>query len=177
MSPESLRLYRRLGAREMIALVDRAEHATVDTIQMGNIPIVDQSEGYGALLQHCCTPASVSRKQRALEATLDGATTTACRTHAPLSSRASSDAGDSDVDEEPDLSPLVASSAVGRQVLVPAALWPTYACNELAGRGWVARVLRCNNLGVAKVRFLRATTARGLPYADADLQLTALEPI
>jgi hypothetical protein len=76
----------------------------------------------------------------------------------------------------PDLTPLTAANCDGRRVLVPAHVWPSYSCDEHAGRGWEAVVLR-HSQRAATVRFLHAATARGIPYEDAQLQLTVLNPI
>jgi hypothetical protein len=76
----------------------------------------------------------------------------------------------------PDLTPLTSLNACGRRVLVPARVWPSYPCDEHDGRGWEAIILR-NTQRAATVRFLHATTPRGMPYEDAQLQLCALHPL
>ena len=50
LSPDSLRLYRRLGTQESVRWVDAAEQARVDTLQQTNVPAVDSCEAFGALL-------------------------------------------------------------------------------------------------------------------------------
>lgn len=85
-----------------------------------------------------------------------------------------------DVDDavpSPDSSPLSASTCVGRRVLVPHSVYPTYSCTENNGRGWSAVILQCSRGDAATVHFTEATTPRGLPYADVQLQLSALTPI
>ena len=60
-------------------------------------------------------------------------------------------------------------------MLVPRELWPDYTCEENQGLGWSALVVGMKK-DAATVAFLNATTPRGLPYADADLLLSALQP-
>lgn len=67
---------------------------------------------------------------------------------------------------------LGVASDVGRVVLVPHTLWPTYPCNEQDGRGWLAVVRqvyaqkRC-----VTVRFLKVIAA------DEHLRVDVLEPV
>ena len=77
----------------------------------------------------------------------------------------------------PDLSPLAASTCVGRRVLVPHSTYPSYVCDEQGGRGWSAIILSCTRAGVATLRYTDAATARGVPYEDVSLQLAALTPL
>ena len=72
--------------------------------------------------------------------------------------------------------PLAPLIAAGRDVLVPAALWPDHACTEHEGRGWSARVLQLKR-GAAQLRFAHLL----LPNGRRDkgtywLDVTALEP-
>ena len=66
---------------------------------------------------------------------------------------------------------------IGGRVLVPRAVYPTYACDENGGEGWTAFFLRCSRTGAAALRFTDATTTRGIPHEDVELQLSALAPI
>ena len=75
-----------------------------------------------------------------------------------------------------DLRPLTRANAVGRQVLVPAAVWPGFDCTECDGRGWRASIVRVSP-GGAWVHFVAARTPHGRPYADAELELSALKPL
>ena len=176
VSPESLRLYRRLGTQQMVDWVDRAQHVTVDTVQLANVPIVDGSEGFGALLQHCDT--RLEQREARLRAEL----------HRPphaAPTRDSADAPASDDEEEevaettplPDDRPLTQNNAPGRRVLVPRSIWPNYPCEEHNSAGWEASVKRMTTENGALVSFLHATTARGIPYEDVVLQLGVLSPL
>ena len=76
----------------------------------------------------------------------------------------------------PDPRPLTRANAVGRHVMVSRASYPLYDCAEFEGRGWRAVVIRLV-VGGAAVEFLFARTALGRPYAPAELQLDALQPL
>ena len=79
--------------------------------------------------------------------------------------------------EAADLSPLDAASCAGRRVLIARAMWPSFSCDENEGRGWTGRIVSCTRGGAATIKFLEATTARGIPYQDVTVLLSALEPI
>ena len=143
-----------------IDCVDRAEKATIDALQSANVPKVCNSEGNVAL--HLAFGGRISARARAVL-----------------------DAADNAEDEEapgatatapPDLSPLSQHNCVGRRVLVPCNVWPAERCDENNGQGWSARVLDHRH-GVVTIHFINATTARGLPYENVQLQLTALRPL
>jgi hypothetical protein len=68
------------------------------------------------------------------------------------------------------------ANAAGRKVLVPRAVWPDYTCDENGGTGWTALIIHAG-ADAATVAFVSATTPRGLPYANEDLQLSALRPL
>ena len=75
------------------------------------------------------------------------------------------------------MSPLIASTAVGRRVLVlRESTWPTYGCEEHGGLGWEA-IVKSVVRGNAKVHFLYATDSQGRPYADENLQFEVLRPL
>ena len=63
-----------------------------------------------------------------------------------------------------------------RRVLVPHETWPSYECLEHNGTGWEALIEKVAR-GNARVRFLYATTARGVRYAESDLELSVLRPL
>ena len=75
-----------------------------------------------------------------------------------------------------DTRPLTDENAVGRDVLVPARVWPTYECDEQGGLGWTARIVSVSG-GVAVIEFNTHTTARGKKYMPIRLQLSVLQPI
>ena len=54
-------------------------------------------------------------------------------------------------------------------VLVPASTWPTYACNENDGQGWLAKVVS-NHGAAVRVCFETACTANNRPYEDVRLE-------
>ena len=152
MNPESLRAYARHGQSLHVNCVDQAEHALIDTIQSANVPRVCNTEGNAAL--HLAYAPTISARAQAVLDAMDAAP----------------------VAPPPDTSPLVASTCAGRRVIVPHAVYPTYACAENGGQGWSAVILQCCR-EVATVHFTEAATARGLPYADVQLQLGALRPV
>ena len=59
---------------------------------------------------------------------------------------------------------------------IPRRCWPTYACDELDGKGWEGEILDYN-APFARVHFLHATTPRGLAYEPAELKLSILSPL
>jgi hypothetical protein len=161
-NPESLRAYARHGQSLHINCVDEAEHAIIDTIQSANVPKVCNTEG-NAALHLTFAPTISTRVQAVLDAAdvgVPGAAPAALTPASPV----------------PDSTPLTPLNCCGRHVLVPAHVWPSYPCDEHDGRGWEAIVLR-NTQRAATVRFLHATTSRGMPYEDAQLQLSALHPL
>ena len=173
LSPESLRLYRRLGTSEVIAWVDSAERANVDTIQQGNVVTVDNSAAFGALFQTVQSGAP-STKPKQLQCALDQATMLiAPQSGSPPAGSSHSESSD---DDEPDDTPLTPSNCAGRRVMVPASLWPSYPCREHGGTGWAARVVRSTRHG-ALIRFLYARTSTGRPYDAVELQLGSLTPL
>jgi hypothetical protein len=158
MNPESLRAYARHGQSLHINLVDQAEKAVIDAVQSGTTPRVCSSEGNSAI--HLAFGGAISaRAQAVLDAADDAETTTGIM-----------------VDDAADSSLLDATTCVGRLVLIPRALWPADTCTEHGGRGWAARIIT-QVRGVVHLRFQHATTARGIPFQDVTLQLSAVEPL
>ena len=153
--PDSLRAYARHGQSLHIDCVDRAERAIIDAIQSASVPKVCSTEGAAAL--HMAFGGRLSARSRAVLEAAD-------------------EDDDGGVPEVADTSPLAPLVAVGRRVLVPRALWPSYPCDENDGRGWTAHVVACAPNGTATVRFRHAATARGVPYADVSLVLHSLAP-
>ena len=154
-SPESLRAYARHGQSLHIRSVDLAERATIDTVQMANVPRVCNTEGATALHLEFAQP--ISPRARAV---LDAADDAIAHTPAPIAA---------------DSTPLHANTCVGRRVLVPAPLWPDLACTENGGAGWTA-IIVASSRGAVTAHFTDALTARGLPYADVRLQLASVTP-
>ena len=159
MNPESLRIYARHGSSLHIDLVNKAEKAVVDAIQSASVPKVCNSEGNAAL--HVAFGGAISRRARAVLDAADDATV------------------DDDGEEKAppsDLSPLTPENCVGRRVLVPRRIWPSYRCDENGGRGWTACVVQQHATDVT-LHFVHATTARGIPYEDVRLQLSSVQPL
>lgn len=173
-SEESLKLYRRIGDSKAIRLCDQAEKAVVDRVDMTSIPIVDESEGFAALHEHYSN-ASLAERERLLVSRATGKK----RARDPASG-ASEEADEDDNAQIPpasDLSPLRLDNATGRRVLVlRAATWPSYDCDEHGGLGWEATIQSVAR-GSARVHFLYAATTRGLPYADENLTFKVLRPL
>ena len=75
-----------------------------------------------------------------------------------------------------DTSPLTAANAMGRRVLVPRDIWPTYSCSEHGGAGWEARVVSATRVS-AVVCFAQARDRHGRPYPNERLPLHVLQPL
>ena len=79
----------------------------------------------------------------------------------------------------PPLEALTLANAVGRHVLVPRTLWPTYPCEECGGHGWLANVVQVyprTRKPAARVEFTYARDEHGLPYRTETLELSKLQP-
>ena len=155
VSPDSLRLYRRLPPSDFALWGRKARAATVDGTQMPNVPIVEGSEGFAALQQEVSRDTTEEVRQ-AIQAAHDN----------PVGGRRA----------ERTPAPLTPQNAVGRRALAPHAMWPDYTCAEHQGKGWEVIILKLQD-SVATIAFLYATTARGLPYEDVQVQLDALAPL
>ena len=176
-SADSLKTYRRLGVERNVAYTDAAERAVVDTMQSGNIPIIDSSRGF-ALLQEeansrrCSPSARFSRAPSPLQQT-----TTTPRIQQPADHTAPSPATPP-LPSRPKR--LVPGEAVGRIARVPRRCWPSYACHELNGRGWQVSILderTTSGRPEALVAFSSARSANGAPYQPVWLALRVLSPM
>ena len=166
LNPESLRAYARLGTSKFITWVDAAERAVVDSVQTANIPKCNLCEGFAGL--HLEFGRTLGDRAQAILEAEDEAEADPSPAAAPPPP------------PPPDLRPLTASNCVGRRVLVPAALWPSFQCSENEGAGWSAMVTRWDARSSppgAVVAFTDAVDARGLSYEDVTLQLGALRPL
>ena len=76
------------------------------------------------------------------------------------------------------VTPLTGENAVGRRVLIPAEVHPTYACTEHNGTGWEALVMSATSL-TAVVRLIgpQRLTADGRRYEDERLPIGTLVPL
>ena len=72
-----------------------------------------------------------------------------------------------------ELSALVQQPSAGDELVVPCSVWPTHACGELDGAGWVVTVVGATRK-TAEVRFAHATTRDGRRYENVRLPLAAL---
>ena len=150
---------------------------------MANVPIVDNMEGlaavevqYGRGTCHRRIPDRQTREVAPLPRSARVCAPTAARAKAHDSS--SEDDALEEEDETagghrplPPNVPLSASNARGVQLVCPAALWPTFECTELHGEGWRCQVASIPAAGTARVKFLRAVDARGIPYEDVYVSL------
>ena len=74
---------------------------------------------------------------------------------------------------------LTLANALGRDVLVPRAMWPDYPCEECGGEGWLAQVVRvrvCTRGVAALVEFRHVCDEHGRRFANEWLELCLLEP-
>ena len=185
LNPESLRAYSRLGMSKFITWVDAAEKTVVDAVQTANLCMYDNCEGFAGL--HIEFGRQIGARAQAIldaaddaEATPAAETTTRARgpTTTPMAAVQAAPPPSPPLPPA-DLRPLTMANCEGRHVLVPAHLWAAYPCDENGGRGWTGNIVRASNRGTAAVTvaFVSATTARGLPYEDVQLELRVLEPI
>jgi len=65
-----------------------------------------------------------------------------------------------------------AGGAIGQRVLVPATVYPQYACSEQGGRGWEGLIISRRH-DHAQIRFLHATGEDGAAYEPVRLQHSA----
>ena len=150
----------RATASRCTSTVNRAEKAVIDAVQSGNVPRTCNSEGAVAL-----NVAFGRRISARAQAILDAADEEETATGRPPP------------EPPPDLTPLQNNQqCVGRRVLVPHALWPTYPCDENGARGWTAHIFSYSR-DIAKLRFASACDDRGLPYPDELLQIGDIVPI
>ena len=199
MSPSSLMAYRRMGLAEREHHINRASRANVNAIQTANVPRVAGDEGYARLLAGLSeAPALAQRfagatadnsawadddaetestRQRARHGTAAAPAARRCGGAITNSAAAAPTAAEpSRFEESENALPLLPGPCVGRHVLVPRSLWPTYACDEFNGRGWEATV-RSASTSSAVVRFVRAVTRRGGAYEDVRLPIDMLVPL
>jgi hypothetical protein len=77
----------------------------------------------------------------------------------------------------PEPTQLTTANCVGRHVLCPKQMWPSWPCSEHGGTGWEAVVEQVNrDRGTVQVRFV-APTSRTRRWRPMWLQLRSLLPI
>ena len=170
MCPESLHVYRRLGTLQNADWVERAANARVDTIQSGNAPRVSNDESWGELFRE----TNSRTRGSPLMQDWASAKADAAAPKRPLAAAARPTVAHAPAPAA--VPPLTAASTVGCRALVPAAVYPQYACSERGGAGWECLVISATGVS-AVVRFLYDRTADGRPYADERLPLSALQPL
>ena len=182
-SPESLKIYRRVGCTENAFWCDRAEKAVVDSTQLTSVPKTDCMEGLAAVSiaygrGECArhvpnrVPGEVAPPPPALARRCNAPP--AAPPRARLQDAGSSSSESSSEDEAQEGEPLCAANVRGARVLCPARLWPGLQCNERGGDGWACRVVSLPARTVARIHFTRARDERGIPYEDAYVQLDEL---
>ena len=169
-SEQSLRVYARIGTNLHIEWTDKAAQANVDAVQVGNLPRLDNSTEYAALLNGNLSDAPLPRSRpvaasAGLAARRVSATATVRRTPALPQNQLA-----------PLPRPRSTRFAVGDYAMVPRAVYPTYTCREYEGTGWEVRIERRRG-DSALVTFTRATRANGGGYVPVWLQLRALQPL
>ena len=180
MCPESLHVYRRLGATMHKSWIDKASAALVDTMQCGNAPRVDHDASAAELFTYMGNTARQSQTMRDYDDIVAGGDPPTPQPP-PTAQRAQTAAGPAPLPATPDvpaanLTPLAQANAVGRRVLVPADIYPQYKCSEHQGRGWDGLVMTASAHTV-KVRFTSARTVDGRPYEDERLPMSLLLPL
>lgn len=175
MCPESLLVYRRLGASTNGGWIDKASVALVDTLLCNNAPRVDHDASAAELF----TYMGNNRTMRGFDDAAAGGNPRAPPT--PPAPQAQAAATPAPLPAPPNapaanLTPLAQANAVGRRVLVPADIYPQYKCSEHQGRGWEGLVM-ATSAHTAKVHFTSARTVDGRPYADERLPMSLLLPL
>ena len=179
-SEQSLRDYGRLGTSQSIRWCDAAEKAVVDAMTTANIPTISNEAMFAELQQFANHPRAKSIE--ALAEAADGAVSTPAAGRSPRKPRRQAASPDETLPDglptpARDTRPLTLASAKGRCVLVPAHIWPQYACIEQGGQGWLAKVTAVHREDNAvTVRFLYARRTNGKEYDPERLQLALLEP-
>ena len=164
------------GATSNGAWIEKVSLASVDSMQSANAPRVDHDASAAELFAYMSNGANSRQSPLMREWTEETnppdpqAARTPPRRQAPVTTAPAPAAA------APNLQPLSQANAVGRRVLVPADVYPTYRCSEQQGRGWECTVMTASSL-TAKVRFNTARTSDGRPYADERLPLALLQPM
>ena len=188
MCPESLHVYRRMGTGEHERLIRGAQHVVVDGIQATNAPRVLADQGYAQLFSH------VSHATAALTATAADAFAAAQvgedrdATLDPTFHLRATAAGPPEPPALPN--PRAAPTARTRplpqpidepaappreRVLVPAAIWPDYPCDENGGLGWDAEVVSASAT-TALIEFTNARSADRRQFQRVRLTRASLRP-
>ena len=172
MCEASLHVYRRLGSAEHEANFRLATRANVDSIQAANVVHVVGDQAAAALMRDLNNAPDRTAAIDAFAAARDG------RAPPPPVAAAVPQAAvpAAAAPPPPDPRPLTRANAVGRRVLVPATMWPTYQCREHGGHGWEATIVSSTN-STAVVQFVFHRTRNGRPYANERVPITNLVPL
>ena len=178
MCPESLHVYRRMGTAEHAQWIARAAAADVDVLQSGHAPRISGDDAYASVFRMAngrnrdqrammadWAEASAGQAEDGRGAAMTGGPRVATRAHAAAAAA-------------PAIAPLTKDNAVGRRVLIPAEVHPTYACTEQNGAGWEALVMSATSV-TAVVRLIgpQRLAADGRRYEDERLPIETLVPL
>ena len=129
------------GATSNGAWIEKVSLASVDSMQSANAPRVDHDASAAELFAYMSNGANSRQSPLMREWTEETnppdprAARTPPRQQAPVITAPAPAAA------APNLQPLSQTNAVGRRVLVPADIYPTYRCSEQQGRGWECTVM------------------------------------
>jgi hypothetical protein len=189
-TPESLKLYGILNDESYADLVDCAGTADVSSVRTNALPRAEMLDAAGRF--------------HAARASLDAAAKSA-QAKKPADDTADSDeseaaASSSDDDSPPPIQPpppkrrrsgrqsttpavapappppLTIANALGRQVMVPASIWPDEPCHEHDGQGWQATITQVDRrLGAVFIKLLQARNAQGRRFVGNWLMLDTVK--
>ena len=172
MCPESLHIYRRMTGKEHETHIRNGLSANVDLIQSANVVKVDGGAGVAKLnsaFGSAILEKAVKAEFDAAKAVTPKAVARAVKAE-PVAKQSKAVVSDA---PPPDLSPITPLNAAGRRVMIPRAVFPSYACTECDGLGWEAKVLTATAV-TAIVRHVHAKTPDGRPYEEMRLQMASL---
>ena len=179
-SAESLKLYAILNDNTYADLVDSAANANVASVRTASLPRSEMLDAAHTFR------ASQSRLQAAADQAAARAPADDNDSELELSSDDEAEAPPSPpvkrrrtraaaTQDAAPPEPLALRNALGRQVLVPASLWPDYSCSEHEGAGWSAVVRQVERRASAVlVSFSHARDSQGRAYPDEWLELASL---
>ena len=187
---ESLKLYSFLSDEAYADLVDEAGQADVSTVRTNALPRADMLGPAHALHSARTDIAAAARSASATAPADDDieddaasssdsddapASPTLAPPTAPVPARKRTRSAPAGTDAP--LPPLTFENAIGRTAVVPARLWPDYACSERGGAGWEVTIEQTEKrVHAALVSFVHARHASGARYAKEWLDFATLEP-
>jgi len=195
---ESLKLYSFLSDEKYADLVDSAGSADVSSVRTNALPraeMLDAAHSFhrargdlaaAARQAEAKLPADDSADDEAASSgsddDADSAPAAPLARGAPLPQRPRTRKRHSDTSvssgASPTEPPLSLDNAVGRQAMVPAAVWPLERCNEHGGAGWTIEVCQVDRrVRAALVGFVHARHESGMRYAKEWLEFDSIEPL